>query len=248
MTINKYFQQGAGFGTKTEQDVISAMNAEVIQQVGFEVYYLARTVVDFDRIFHEDALSIYDKAFPIEVYLENVEGYLGASNIMSKFGLQTVEQATFKMSKERWTEQIGKYGNTILPNRPTEGDVLYFPKTKSYFEIKFVDALNPFFQFGSIYNYRLECELWNYSSERINTSVEEIDSLETERSLDVQTATAPWLNTDFVITDKDATAQNDCFDIEGAYFIVDENYKQPPKPVIPPQPRVFDPNDPFGEK
>jgi hypothetical protein len=38
---------------------------------------------------------------------------------------------------------------------------------------------------GKLYVYRLQCELWQYNSEQLNTDVAEIDSLENSRSTDV---------------------------------------------------------------
>ena len=57
--------------------------------------------------------------------------------------------------------------------------------TKSYFEIKRVDATNPFYQLGKLHVYKLQCELWQYSSENLDTGVAEIDSLEATRSLSI---------------------------------------------------------------
>ena len=78
----------------------------------------------------------------------------------------------------------GRSGTAVLSTRPAEGDIVYFPLTKSYFEIKYVEALNPFFQLGKLYVYELTCELLQYSSERIVTGVDDIDSI-TTNSLDV---------------------------------------------------------------
>jgi hypothetical protein len=66
-----------------------------------------------------------------------------------------------------------------------KGDLLYMPLTKSYFEIKRVEATNPFFQLGKLHVYKLQCELWQYSSEDLNTGVAEIDSIEARRSMSI---------------------------------------------------------------
>jgi hypothetical protein len=104
---------------------------------------------------------------------------------MSKFGIEIRDTATFLISRMRWEDTVGAGRSNYLqlPNRPSEGDLLYMPLTKSYFEIKKVDATNPFFQLGKLHTYKLMVELWQYSSEELNTGVAEIDSLEDERSL-----------------------------------------------------------------
>jgi hypothetical protein len=95
---------------------------------------------------------------------------------MSKFGLEIRDTATFIVSRRRWELSIGRSGNAILNNRPAEGDLIFFPLTKSFFEIRRVVATNPFFQVGQLYVYKLDCELYQYSSEEIKTNIDEIDS------------------------------------------------------------------------
>ena len=65
-----------------------------------------------------------------------------------------------------------------LTTRPSEGDILYFPKTKTFFEIKYVDFLNPFYQLGKINIFKLKCEVFEYSSERFITGNAEIDAID----------------------------------------------------------------------
>jgi hypothetical protein len=119
------------------------------------------------------------------MYLENVDGFAGESTIMSKFGLESRDSATFVVARMRWEDLIGRGRSLVLPNRPAEGDLIYLPLTNSYFEIKKVDAHNPFFQLGKLYVYKLECELYQYSSEDFDTGIARIDSIE-DRSMDLQ--------------------------------------------------------------
>jgi hypothetical protein len=65
-----------------------------------------------------------------------------------------------------------------LPSRPAEGDLIYFPKTNSMFEIKFVQHLDPFYQLGKFYVYSMNCELYQFSSEDFETGIDGIDSAE----------------------------------------------------------------------
>jgi len=70
--------------------------------------------------------------------------------------------------------------------RPAEGDVVYFPLTKSFFEIRKVDTENPFYQLGKLYVFTLRCELMQYSYEDFNTGVSEIDSLAEETDISLE--------------------------------------------------------------
>lgn len=160
---------------------------ESIKIYGFDTYYLPRTEVARDNLFLEDPASKFQNAIPLEMYLENVDGFAGESTIMSKFGLESRDSATFVVARMRWEDLIGKgrSNSLVLPNRPAEGDLIYLPLTNSYFEIKKVDAHNPFFQLGKLYVYKLECELYQYSSEDFDTGIAGIDSIE-KRSMDLQ--------------------------------------------------------------
>ena len=53
------------------------------------------------------------------------------------------------------------------------------------FEIKYVEFQNPFYQLGKIYVFKLQCELFEYSSETITTGIEDLDDVEDENSLDM---------------------------------------------------------------
>jgi hypothetical protein len=78
---------------------------------------------------------------------------------------------------------VGKHNVSILPHRPSEGDLIYFPMTRGLFEIKFVESQDPFYELGTLYVYKLRVELFNYSSERIETGVQELDEIEHVYSL-----------------------------------------------------------------
>lgn len=176
MPTNHYFQSGIPMGKRSESHLHEDLIIECLKIYGFEVYYINRKTVNEDLVLNEDTLSKFTSAYSIEMYLENVEGFGGDGALMSKFGLEIRDTATFIVSRRRWDLSIGRSGNAILNNRPAEGDLIFFPLTKSFFEIRRVVATNPFFQVGQLYVYKLECELYQYSSEEIKTNIDEIDS------------------------------------------------------------------------
>lgn len=186
MATNFYFQNGVPGGRTSEQRLIENLITESIKIYGFDVYYLPRTEVNQDTFFADDTLSKFDNAIPLEMYLENVDGFGGEGELMSKFGIELRETATFVLVRGRWEDTVGKGRSNLLPlpNRPAEGDLIYLPLTKSYFEIKKVDAHDPFFQLGKLYVYKLRCELYQYSSERFDTGIAEVDSIEDRLSQD----------------------------------------------------------------
>ncbi len=74
---------------------------------------------------------------------------------------------------------------SISSSRPLEGDLIFFPMVDKLFEIKFVEHESIFYQTGRLQTYDLRCELFDYSSEQIDTGFSEIDAIETENTLDV---------------------------------------------------------------
>jgi hypothetical protein len=105
--------------------------------------------------------------------------------MIQKFGLLMDQSATLTVARKRWTDLIGIHGTTHLPNRPNEGDLIYYPLTKGLFEIKFVKHQEPFYQLGRLYTYKLDVELFQYSSEKIDTGIPEVDVFENLKSFDV---------------------------------------------------------------
>ena len=76
-------------------------------------------------------------------------------------------------------------GYQITSERPIEGDLIYFPMVDKLFEIKFVEHEEIFYQTGRLQTYDLRCELFEYSSERIDTGDAVIDAIEDNYSNDL---------------------------------------------------------------
>jgi len=186
MPTNFYFQNGNTSGTSSEQLLVEDLIIESLKIYGHDVYYMPRTLVDRDTIFDEDTLSEFTQSYPLEMYMENVEGFQGEGDLFSRFGLETRDQATFILARRRWDELVDTSGGEFINDgtRPVEGDLLFFPKTRSLFEIKYVEFQNPFYQVGKLYTFRLTCELFEYSSEEIETGLLEIDQIQDDNSLD----------------------------------------------------------------
>ena len=146
---------------------------------GVEVHYLPRKYITEKTIIREVIESSFDFAYPIEAYIENFDGYGDNTTILSKFGIQALNELTIVISKERFEEYIAPLikgqSNIKLSTRPKEGDLIYFPLGDRLFEIKFVEHEQPFYQLQQNYVYTLKCELFRYEDEDINTSIDFID-------------------------------------------------------------------------
>ena len=185
MATNFYFQSGIPGGRSSEQLLMEDIIIECLKIYGFDTYYIPRAAVNEDKILGEDVLNQYTSAYPLEMYMQNVTGFEGDGDLLTKFGVEFRDTATFVVARRRWDEVIARSGDAVLTTRPAEGDIVYFPLTKAFFEIKRVDATDPFFQVGKLYVYKLQCELMQYSSERFDTGVSEIDSIADSDSLDI---------------------------------------------------------------
>ena len=185
MATSFYFQSGIPGGRSSEQVLMEDIIIECLKIYGFDTYYMPRHVVNEDVILGEDTLNNYEHAYPLEMYMQNISGFEGDGDLMTKFGVEIRDTATFVVARRRWDEVIASSGNAVLTTRPAEGDIVYFPLTKAFFEIKRVEATDPFFQVGKLYVYKLECELFRYSSEQFHTGVKEIDELAADKSADI---------------------------------------------------------------
>lgn len=185
MATNFYFQSGVPGGRSSEQLLMEDLIIECLKIYGFDVYYMPRQTVYQDNILNEDVLNNFEYAYPLEMYMSSNMGFEGEGDLLTKFGVEVRDTATFIVARRRWDEVVARTGTAQLTTRPAEGDVLYFPLTKAFFEIMRVDSTDPFFQVGKLYVYKLECELLRLSSERFTTGVDEIDELVDTRSLDI---------------------------------------------------------------
>jgi len=187
MPTNVYFTQG----TKNEQFLVEDLIIESLKIYGQDFFYIPRTLVSKDEILGEDRLSKFTSSFPIEMYFENVDSFDGQGAFIQKFGLMMEQSATLVVARRRWEQMVGRFGATIIPTRPCEGDLIYFPLTKGLFEIKFVKHQDPFYQLGKLYVFKLQVELFQYASEKIDTGISEIDAFETLKTFTTNTTRSP---------------------------------------------------------
>jgi len=180
MTTNVYFSRG----TPNEQHLYEDLAIEAIQIYGHDVFYIPRTLVNKDELFGEDALSRFDDAYGIEMWMETQEGYEGEKELISRFGLEIRDETTFVVSRRRWDNTVSSDANLIVNTRPDEGDLIYMPTVKKLFEISFVDHDDPFYQIDNLPVYKLYCRTFEYSSEVLDTGIYAIDDIETKKSTD----------------------------------------------------------------
>jgi len=180
MGTNVYFDNGF----TGEQKLYENLIIEQLRAFGHDVYYLPRKLVNEDTLFGEDRLSSFNDAYMVEMYLDNIEGYEGQKEMMTRFGIDMQDEATWVVSKRRFEQLISTDQNLIVSTRPNEGDLIYFPQAKKLFEISFVDHDDPFYQIYNLPTFKMRCRTFEYSQEDMATGVSDIDAIETSESTD----------------------------------------------------------------
>jgi hypothetical protein len=179
--LNPFFLNGS----KAEQGLMQDLINESIRMYGIDVYYLPRQYVTERTVIKEVIESEFNFAYPIEAYVDSYDGYGGQGTILSKFGIQELDDLKIIISQERFSNYITplmeKLPDVKLATRPKEGDLIYFPLGDRLFEIKYVEHEKPFYQLQKNYVYELTCELFRYEDEVIDTDMGFInDNIENE--------------------------------------------------------------------
>ena len=178
MALNPFFLQGS----HGEQRLVQELINEQLKIYGVEVTYIPRKFVRKETIIEEVTSSKFDDNFLLEAYVNTFDGYSGAGDIMTKFGVSLRDEVTLTISQERFEDFISPFldqesdAEIEVTMRPREGDLIYFPLGSRLFEVKFVEHEQPFYQLGKTYVYELKCELFEYEDEVIDTSIEAIDT------------------------------------------------------------------------
>lgn len=186
MAVNPYF---SNLGVPEEQELVQDLVDETIKISGYDVYYLPRTET-VDPILVESFQTTFENSRPIEAYVSNTDSYAsGAGVFISKFGLLEQEDIDLMISRRRFNEVFAD--RTRI--RPQEGDLIYFGDPKvakgsmisSIFEITTVKNEVPFWQMGRYAVYYVKCVRFTFGHERFNTTIPDVDSLNSNTTNDV---------------------------------------------------------------
>jgi len=104
MAVNSAFHTNNLSSIASERTLYQNLIKEAIQIYGHDVFYMDRQSVNEDTLFGEDTLNQFNTQHPIEMYVEDGEGYAGDKEIMTQFGLENRNEITFVVSKERFQD------------------------------------------------------------------------------------------------------------------------------------------------
>ena len=200
--VEMYIKNVEGF--EGEGDLLSRFGLEIRDQITFTV-----------------ARKRFDQAITSPKLMSQV----GYNLIFENGSTKTPSRQYLTGSKDTDSFMLegDDYLNTI--NRPQEGDLIYFPMVDKIFEIKFVEHEQIFYQTGRLQTYDVRCELFEYSSEQLDTGDANIDGIEDIYSLNtldyqftLEDGTGTTLLEDggtllqeYRIEDTDASANNEFF-------------------------------------
>ena len=174
MATNPFFRDSTA-----EQRLVNDLTIETIRSMGRDMIYIPRNYVNIDELFGEDIQNKFTDAYTIEMYIKNVMQFDGQADVISKFGLNITDRVTLILSRTRFQQEVTTKDSEIV--YPRVGDLVYFPLSGSLFEINHVNKRDPFYQFGALTTYTLDCELFTYSNEEISTGITDIDTIESDK-------------------------------------------------------------------
>jgi hypothetical protein len=177
MALNPYLRS-SGNDNFREASLYEDLVIESIQAYGQDVVYIPRKLLKYENILNEEVISAFNDNFTVEMYLESVEGFEGDGKLLERFGLEVRDEAVFVVAKKRWNELIAQHNYDRDSVGPRAGDLIWLGMSKSLFEIRYVDTKKPFYQLGEVPTYALTCELFEYTSEDIDTGIKEIDDIQ----------------------------------------------------------------------
>ena len=191
-STNSFFSSTTGYSG--ENNLIDSLVIEQISIYGLDLLYMPRENINLDQLLHESTASAFKLALSIPMYVKSFDGYNNSIEILSKFGVRSSDELTLVMSRSQWSAYYAPYvksfynaqsGRSLTSQndplegqtarRPKEGDIIYFPFDGGMFEVKYVQFDQPFYQLGKGYIYELQCEKFEYSGEKFETGILEID-------------------------------------------------------------------------
>ena len=179
MATNFFFNN---FQASQEQLLLEDLVIEAIRIYGHDIYYIPRTLNNYDDVYGADDQSSYGQAYPMEMYIKSIDGFGGDQEFLSKFGVEIRNQVVFSVARRRFSEDVGEFTTQVRPN---EGDVIWFPLNQRAFVVRYVNKYEMFYQLGALQTWELTCEVFEYSGETFNTGIPEIDNLQKNNDLNI---------------------------------------------------------------
>lgn len=143
-------------GFQGQEDFLSKFGLQIDESITFVIA---------QKRFTESLKPLYQTEYGYNILMEDSENLLNEDMQLGADGRPLINY---------------DYENIL---RPREGDLIWVPMMGYMYEIKFTENIENFFQLGKLYTYEMRCDRYEYSSERIDTDVADIDGIEDQFSL-----------------------------------------------------------------
>ena len=127
--------------------MIADLVRETIQISGMDVNYVKRTRENVDALFDDAERNKFSVGYTIEMYLQDVDGFGGEGDLVTRFGLEVRDECTLTVAVDRFESVIGS------GLAPVIGDLIYLPLSNQIYQITWVEDQGPFFTIAKTYVY-----------------------------------------------------------------------------------------------
>jgi hypothetical protein len=135
---------------------------------GVEVYYIKRENVNLDKLFGADDLEKFTESFFMEVKLLNPSGFSEGQENFGFFGHNINFGTDISIGIEHFKALTDM-------DEPREKDLIYIPMMKKFFEIRYNNDRENFYNNGNLYSFTITIEQMKYSDNTIETGEKEVD-------------------------------------------------------------------------
>jgi hypothetical protein len=153
-----------------EAELNRSLTDEAIEKFGNRCYFLPRTQPNEDLIFGEDNTSTFDSATELILLLDGVDTWNSGNDLFSKFGITADHTITAFIEMRRFERMVAER------TQPVEKDFIYIKIMNKWFEVKYVNDREEWYESGQLYAYKMELKLLQYSHEPISTGVQDVDN------------------------------------------------------------------------
>lgn len=186
------------FNNTNEQDLISDLVEEAIDQRGAPVHYILRDQLNPDYLLGESTMSTFKEFYELPMFIESIEHFNGNGDVFDAFGMQYIDSAIFQVGQRKFETVVSPFTDRVRPN---EGDLVYLAFSDSLWEITKVKRDLKYYQVGRNHSYRLICKLFSFSHEEIESTSTTSDFNDLGTSSDLDDAGIKKLlgiNSDFI--------------------------------------------------
>ena len=96
MATNNYFKN---FNSFPQQELLNSLTKEVIEISGIDLLYIKRTTGSKDTILNENPTARFTSCLQVVMYINTPEGFGGAGDAVSKFGLDVQDELILIVSR-----------------------------------------------------------------------------------------------------------------------------------------------------